>query len=132
MGRGGFFALDSLRGVYIVVVASEFLRRELLRGALEYCGALVTIVESAQAAFRVMEQICPDVLLLRLSEVDALELARKVRELCEGPGRSVHIVAIGSETLAADMPSGVLDAAVAEPLDPWALCRVLSGLTQTG
>jgi CheY-like chemotaxis protein len=131
MGRGGFFAVDSLRGIYILVLEREPAWRGLLRGVLEYCGALVTAVESAKEALRLMEQISPNALIVRLSDTDARELAREVRAHRQPGERPVSIVAIGSGQDAAAMSAGAFDGCVPEPLDPWALCRLLSDLTQT-
>jgi CheY-like chemotaxis protein len=46
----GYFAVDSLRGVHILVVDDDPDSRELLTAILNYCGALVTTVASAGEA----------------------------------------------------------------------------------
>jgi len=40
MARGGFYSLDSLRGVHVLVVDYEADGRDLLSAVLHYCGAL--------------------------------------------------------------------------------------------
>ena len=61
MTRGGFFAVDSLRGVHVLVVDDEADCRDLLTAILGYCGALVTTAGSTGEALHVMELIKPDV-----------------------------------------------------------------------
>ena len=61
MGRSGIYSLDSLSGIYALVVDADEDRRALVGGVLRYCGARVTPVETPQAALGVMDLLKPDV-----------------------------------------------------------------------
>jgi PleD family two-component response regulator len=52
-----------LEGVHVLVVDDSDDSREILRIALEYCGALVTTAESAERAKRILENLRPHVLV---------------------------------------------------------------------
>jgi PleD family two-component response regulator len=52
-------ALQDLAGVDILVVEDTDDSREMLRMALEYCGALVTTAASAEEAKRILDSIRP-------------------------------------------------------------------------
>lgn len=134
MGRSGIYAVDSLSGIYVLVVDGDKERRALMGGVLRYCGALVTPVETPHAALGVMELLKPDVLIVDFSvPTDGpLNLIRSVRALKPEEGGMVPAVAVGD-----DADSGTLarsrgfDAHVVKPVDPWELCRVIAGLLNT-
>jgi len=56
-------ALQELAGVHVLVVEDTDDSREMLRIALEYCGALVTTAESVEKAKRILETLRPHVLV---------------------------------------------------------------------
>jgi len=56
-------AQRDLEGVQVLVVEDTDDYRELLRMALEYCGALVTTAASAEEAKRILDSIRPHVLV---------------------------------------------------------------------
>ena len=134
MGRSGIYSVDSLSGIYVLVVDGDKERRALICGVLRYCGALVTPVETPQAALGVMDLLKPDVLIVDFSvPTDApLGFIRSVRALKPEEGGMVPAVAVGD-----DPDSGTLarsrgfDAYVVKPVDPWELCRVIAGLLNT-
>lgn len=134
MARGGFYSVDSLRGVHVLVVDYEADCRDLLSSVLHYCGALVTAVDSPEAALAVMGLIKPDVLVVDLTEgdKDGHWLIRQVRSLKPEDGGVVAVIAVS----AAGNPAGLARAGAAgfvaclvKPLDPWQLCRVIAGVT---
>jgi CheY-like chemotaxis protein len=129
MGRGGVFSVDSLSGVYVVVVDGQKDRRALLAGILRYCGALVTTVETPDNAFAVMDILKPDAVVVDFSATEgvALEMLERLRAQEDG-GRTVVVVAVGESGLG-DLARGRgFDAYVEKPFDPWELCRVISTL----
>lgn len=134
MGRSGIYAVDSLSGIYALVVDGDKDRRALVGGVLRYCGALVTPVETPQAALGVMELLKPDVLIVDFSPPtdSPLSLIRSVRALKPEEGGMVAAVAIGDDPESGGLArSRGFDAHVVKPLDPWELCRVVAGLLNT-
>jgi CheY-like chemotaxis protein len=119
MARSGYFSVDSLKGVHILVADDEALARDVLRDILEYCGALVLTVNSARDALESMRLIKPDVLVtkLQMPGEDAFWLLRQVRALKPEAGGEIPVIAIGGTAgdrercLAAGM-----DAYVSKPL----------------
>jgi CheY-like chemotaxis protein len=128
MPGGGFFSIDSLRGVWALVVDGDPLGRRTLIDILTYCGALVTPVASAEGAFRVMRQIKPDLLVVALTDDESVSFIRRVRSLKPEDGGVVPAVAVarrGDDDLAR---SRGFQAFLGTPLDPWKLCRLVSDL----
>lgn len=137
MARGGFFAVDSLRGVHILVVDDEADCRDLLSAILGYCGALVTAVGSVREGLGVMALIKPDVIVgdLLMDEEDGFSLIRRVRALKPDDGGMVPAVAVSALAAEADRERARavgFDAYIAKPLDPWELCRTISALLSAG
>ena len=134
MGRDGLYSIDSLNGIYALVVDSDKDRRNLVSGILRYCGALVTPVETADAAVAVMELLKPDVVIVDFAHPDEgpLTLIRSIRTLKPEEGGMVPAVAVGDGVpLGALARSRGFDAYVSRPLDPWELCRVVARLLAT-
>ena len=128
MPGGGFFSIDSLRGVWVLVVDDDPLRRRTLVDILVYCGALVTPVASAEDAFGVMRQIKPDLLVVALTDDESVSFIRRVRSLKPEDSGVVPAVVVnrcGDDDLAR---SRGFQALLRIPLDPWQLCRVVSNL----
>lgn len=134
MARGGFYSVDSLKGVHVLVVDHEAECRELLSDVLHYCGALVTASDSPEGALAVMALIKPDVLVvdLREGDKDGHWLIRQVRSLKPEDGGVVPVIAVSDAAplapLAHAAPAGFV-ACLVKPLDPWQLCRVVAGVT---
>src|ERR671924_138182 len=115
MSRGGFFAVDSLAGMHVLVVEDDAAFREVLVSLLRYCGALVTT-----------NQVKPDVIVVTIGPHGAaVTLARRVRARKPEDGGNAPIVAVVREGAAESVPEGV-NAHLSEPLNPWELCRVIS------
>jgi CheY-like chemotaxis protein len=134
MARGGFYSVDSLRGVHVLVVDYEADCRNLLSAVLQYCGALVTAVESPEAALEVMGLIKPDALVVDVTEgdKDAHWLIRQVRSLKPEDGGVVPVIAVspaGSPARLARAGAAGFVACLVKPVDPWHLCRVIAGVT---
>jgi CheY-like chemotaxis protein len=128
MGRLGFSSMDSLNGIYVLVLDSENERRALVSGMLRYCGALVTPAATPQAALAIMELLKPDAVIVDLSIPDdgALVFIRGLRALKPDEGGMVPAIAVGDGSIRADLVRGRgFDAYVGKPLEPWELCRVI-------
>jgi CheY-like chemotaxis protein len=133
MGRGGIYATDSLGGIYAVVVDSDKERRALVSGILRYCGALVTPVETPDAALAIMVLLKPDVIVVDFArpEETGLVFIRSVRALKPEDGGMVATIAIGDSTGGELARTRGYDAYLTRPIDPWELCRVVSSLLTT-
>jgi CheY-like chemotaxis protein len=116
-----------LAGVHVLVVEDTDDSRELLRGGLEYCGALVTTAESVEKAKRILETLRPHVLVTDIAMPDdGLEMIREVKRFAEM--NDLHIPTIAM-TAYRDRRQELLAEGFAElvekPLDPIALCEVV-------
>jgi CheY-like chemotaxis protein len=130
MARGGFFAVDSLTSVHALVVDDDASFRDTLVTLLRYCGALVTAVDTPDDALAAMNQVKPDVIVMTLAASGlTISLVRRVRARKPEDGGNAPIVAIARQG-ATDVPEGV-NVHLAEPLNPWELCREISMLLAT-
>lgn len=130
MGRG-FYSIDSLSGVFALVMDTDKDRRNVITGILRYCGALVTPVETPHAALTIMQLLRPDVVVVDFSEPEdgALDFIRRVRALPEEEGGTVSTIALGdTEESAAFARSRGYDGYLSKPIDPWRLCQLVSEL----
>jgi CheY-like chemotaxis protein len=129
MARGGFFAVDSLTNVHVLVVDDDTSFREMLVSLLRYCGALVIAVVTPEEALLTMEQVKPDAVVITVGGAgpSAVSLPRRLRARKPEDGGNVPVVAVvrGPELPA---PLENVNAHLSEPLNPWELCRVISTL----
>jgi CheY-like chemotaxis protein len=120
-------ALNDLAGVHVLVVEDTDDSREMLRVALEYCGALVTTAASAEEAKRVLATLRPHILVSDIAMPDdGLELIREVKTVAATKGLRIPAIAITAyrgrrEELLAE---GFVEL-VEKPLDPIALCGTI-------
>jgi CheY-like chemotaxis protein len=120
-------ALDDLRGVHVLVVEDTDDSRELLRVALEYCGALVTTAASAEEAKRLLQQVRPHVLVSDVGMPgDGIELIREVKAATVKSGMRVPVIAV---TAYGERRRELLEEGFAElvpkPIDPLKLCTLI-------
>jgi CheY-like chemotaxis protein len=123
----------SLSGVHVLLVEDEPDSLELIRAVLEYCGALVTGAMSADDALAVMRRVIPDVLVsdVMMPDRDGYWLIRRVRALPPHEGGEVPAVVVTALSFPEDRErvlSEGFQAHLVKPVDPWELCRVVSGL----
>lgn len=128
MPCGGFFSLDSLRGVWVLVVDSHPRGRDALGEILSYCGALVTPMASAADALGVMRKVKPDVLIVALADDADFGFIRRVRGLKPEDGGVLPAIAIAPDVDEGLARSRGYQACLRLPLDPWELCRLVSSL----
>ena len=133
MGRGSYYSVDSLNGIYVLLVEHDANARAMLMSVLQYCGALVTAVASGSAALDSMRQVKPDVLVVALmrDEGEGYGLVHLVRALKPEEGGVVPIVVV-SEDPPPEQAGRGFDAHLPRPFDPWTLCRLVSQLVITG
>jgi CheY-like chemotaxis protein len=122
---------DSLKGIHVLVVEDDDDSRALLQTILQYCGALVTAVDSARAAVSTLERVKPDLVLSDLSmpNEDGYWLIRQIRSLPPDRGGTMPAIAI----TALGHPHGVdralaagFQAHLRKPVDPWELARTIA------
>jgi CheY-like chemotaxis protein len=79
---------EQLPAVHVLIVDDSSMIRELLTRMLEWHGATVTAVGSAEHALDLLEQLRPDVLLsdLEMPEKDGYWLISRVRALAPDRG----------------------------------------------
>ena len=128
MTGDGFFSVDSLRGMWVLLIDDERSSRELLTDILEHCGALVTAVGSAEQALGVMRHVKPDVLVTSLfrSQRDAKWLIKEVRARKPEEGGMIPAIII-----TASEPAAGFEGHLIHPFDPWELCRLITNITTT-
>jgi CheY-like chemotaxis protein len=131
----GFFSVDSLVGVHVLVVDGDQECRHLLSAILRYCGALVTTTASAEEALNVMSVAKCDVLVVELTlpRVSGVELIQRVRALKPEQGGVVRAIALSSQRRDPDAVAAAgFDAHLIKPIEPWALCRLVAMLALGG
>jgi len=122
---------DALKGVHVLIVDDDRDSLEILRTILRYFGALTSEARSAAAALAVLGRVTPDVVVIDIvmPERSGLALIRDIRARPSAAG--VRAVALTGHpdlhTRAAATAAG-FDAYLPKPVDPMALCRVLSAL----
>jgi CheY-like chemotaxis protein len=116
-----------LEGVHVLVVEDTDDYRELLRMALEYCGALVTTAASAEEAKRILDSIRPHVVVSDIGMPDdGLELIREVKTVAQTTGLNIPAIAItASQNRREELLAEGFADLVEKPLDPIALCGVV-------
>ena len=95
---------DRLDGLNILVVDDEADTRDLLRQGLEYCGAKVKVVGTANEALELLKTTAPDILIsdIGMPEVDGYDLIREVRKLGAHRGGKVPAIALTAYTRTED------------------------------
>lgn len=135
MGRTDHLPTDALVGVHVLVVDDDFDARQLIRTILEYCGALVTVVESAKAVLTTLQRVLPDVIVSDISmpAEDGYWLIRQLRALPADQGGLIPAVALTAHG-ASHGPDRTLTAGfqahLRKPIDPWDLCRTIAMLVR--
>jgi CheY-like chemotaxis protein len=116
-----------LDGLHVLVVDDTDDSREMLRVALEFCGALVTTAATLEEATRILETLRPHILVTDIAMPnDGVHLIREVRSMAET--KDIHVPAIAvtayrgrREELLAE---GFADL-VEKPLEPFKLCGMI-------
>jgi CheY-like chemotaxis protein len=125
MPCGGFFSVDSLRGVRVLVVDADPRGRQTLVEILTCCGALVTAIASVDEALDVMRQVKPDVLIVVSTGDGGDDVVHRVRSLKPKDGGVVPAIAVAREIDDDAARARGFQAHLRTPLDPWELCRLV-------
>jgi CheY-like chemotaxis protein len=127
----GYFSVDSLVGVHALVVDADQECRHLLSSILRYGGALVTTTASSPEALKVIGVVKCDVLIVEIAlpGESGVELIRRVRALKPEDGGVVRAIALSGQATDRDaLVAAGFDAHLIKPLEPWAMCRLVSTL----
>lgn len=121
---------DSICGYAVLVVDPDDDARAVMTAILRYCGALVWDVASTEAALTVMREALPNAVVatLRPSPSAATALVRRLRALPIEEGGKTPVIGVGPSMDAAGARASGVDAYLETPIDPWALCRLISEL----
>jgi len=135
VARGGWPVLDKpihktahdLGGIHALIVEDNGDSREVLRLALQYCGALVTSVATASEAESLLSELRPHVLVTDINMPDdGVALIRAVRAMTAAHGFRVPTIAVTAARgrRAELLAEGFLEV-MEKPLDPIELCRAI-------
>ena len=133
MGRRDPIPGDALVGVHALIIDDDPEARDLVATVLRYCGALVVVAADAREGLGRLAQLLPDIIVcdLAMPEHDGYWFVRSLRELPRERGGNLPVVAITAHGALhgpdRTLPAG-FQAYLRKPLDPWALCRVVSEL----
>jgi CheY-like chemotaxis protein len=133
MTRGGFFCVDSLKGIHVLVLNDDALARELLTAVLQYCGALVLTAPSADDALGMLNIVKPDAIVTKveLPGADGYALIARVRDLAADRS-AIPAVAISRAGDERDRAlSHGFQAFFTWPVNPWELSRAVASLAVT-
>ena len=123
---------DMLMGIHVLVVEDSPTIGEMLRAALEYCGAFVTLAASVAEGKAIIREIRPRVVVSDISMPNnGFELVRDVLAFAVETGYKIPALAI---TAARDSREHAKEAGfaafVAKPLDPFVLALVVKLLAK--
>jgi CheY-like chemotaxis protein len=124
----GAVAVDSIRGIYALIVDPDARQRSLLTRILVYCGAYVRESETAERALRLIAEVRPDVVVADFSAVGSV-LIGEVRRLKADHGGVVPAIAFGARGLEPTALAGGFDAFLPTPFVPWRLCKLVNDVT---
>jgi hypothetical protein len=122
-----------LQGLHVLVVDDDEDARHLIKTVLEQCKAQVTVVASAAAALRALQDSRPDVLVsdLGMPEEDGYSLISKVRSLPPEQGGSIPAAALTAYARVEDrmrvLRSG-FQIHLPKPVEPAELVAVVANL----
>ncbi len=125
-----------LQGLHVLVVDANAGARALLQATLPYCGALVTVADSAEAALASIERLVPEAIVCALdlgSAHDGTWFVRRLRALPAHQGGTVPVIAVIDRPESEDPPRPVesgFEGHLRKPIDPWVLCRLIAGLAE--
>ena len=128
-------AIESLEGLWVLVVDDNDDSIELVRIILEEYGTKVITAPSAREALQLMTQVNPDILIsdIAMPSEDGYWLIRQIRSLPGEQGGSIPAIAL-TACVAPDEHRRSLEAGfqiyLSKPTDPSELVEVVAKLAQ--
>jgi CheY-like chemotaxis protein len=125
-----------LSGIHAFLIEDNEDSRAMISETLRYCGAIVTVYESADAAIADMMELVPTVFICDLSmpRLNGLEFMRAVRRLPPERGGNVPSIAITAyyeEYAAAKALEVAFNAYMTKPVRLEHLCRAVKELADS-
>jgi CheY-like chemotaxis protein len=122
-----------LAGIHLAIVEDNDDSRYLLTEVLQYCGAPVTPISSAEEALTFLGHVRADILVSdhAMPGIDGYELIRTVRKLPAGRGAAIPAIAITAFEEDYDSDKAYqagFNAYVKTPIDLTAFCEVVASL----
>jgi CheY-like chemotaxis protein len=126
---------STLEGIRVLVVDDDADARELLQMALASYGAHVRVAASADDAFALLTQECPDVLVsdIEMPDTSGYELIRRLRHSDRPALRRVPAVALTAYARTEDRMKALIagfQSHVPKPVEPAELVTVIASLAQ--
>ncbi len=121
-------------GLRVLVVDDDQDTCDMIRAALDQCGAVVQTASSAESALELFRASQPDVLIsdIGMPEVDGYEFIRRIREFERSGDRKVPAVALTAfariEDRVKSLASGY-QMHVAKPVEPAELLTIVASLS---
>ncbi|HEX8139829.1 MAG TPA: ATP-binding protein [Pyrinomonadaceae bacterium] len=135
-GAEGLDGHPQLEGIKVLVVDNEADARDMVRQALEQCGAEVSTASSTAEALAALEESRPDVLVsdIGMPGDDGYDLIRRVRAMEEGRGPALPAVALtayaGEEDRRQALSAGFHEH-LAKPVELARLTSLVAGLARS-
>ena len=134
MTRDGFYSMESLRLVHVLVVCEDVTTRRLLDQVLRYCGALCTSAAAPNDAFRVLDQVKPDLVVAALpgcGVTDGRDFICRLRTRKPEDAGTIPVIWLGPDLGQEGQTDMHPDATLPLPVNPWELCGAISTLVST-
>jgi CheY-like chemotaxis protein len=125
---------DNLTGLSILVVEDTPDSREMLRVALELCGARVRTAASATEGKQALNDERPDLMISDIAMPDnGIELIRAVKAAADERSMDVPVIAVTAHRGRREelLKEGFAEL-VEKPIDPLLLCRTIRRHTHVG
>jgi PAS domain S-box-containing protein len=125
--------LPDLNGVKVLLVDDERDTRELIAFILEQSGAMVTQVDSAMEALKILPDLQPNLLVsdIGMPEVDGYMLIRRIRDMPPELGGKILAIALTAYAAEVDYQQAIaagFDKHITKPVEPAKLVRAIASL----
>ena len=123
-------ANQRLVGVHVLVLDDAASTVDLLRAALEYCGAFVTTAENAIDGQAILQQVRPHVIVSDIAMPhDGLEMVRQLMLFAADTGVVIPAIAISAGSDGRDhLRKAGFAVFLPKPLDPFVLADIVAKL----
>ena len=126
-----------LSGLRVLVVDDHIDTLDMMRVALEFCGAAVMVSNSAREGLQAVVRYGPDIVLsdLAMPEEDGFWLLDQVRSLRPQAGEGLPVIAVTAHARRygyEEILRAGFDGLIRKPVDPVSLCDDVRGFVDRG